>query len=32
VNGAFHPHRDPGPGWPETVYGVVLAKLIQERG
>jgi len=32
VDCAFHLHRDLGPGLLETVYEVVLAKLIQERG
>ena len=32
VDCAFHLHRELGPGLLETVYEVVLAKLIQERG
>ena len=32
VDCAFHLHRDLGPGLLETVYEVVLAKLLQERG
>jgi iron complex transport system substrate-binding protein len=32
VDCAFQLHRDLGPGLLETVYEVVLAKLLQERG
>ncbi len=32
VDCAFHLHRDLGPGLLETVYEVVLAKMIQDRG
>ena len=32
VDCAFQLHRDLGPGLLETVYEVVLAKLIEERG
>jgi len=32
VDCAFHLHRDLGPGLLETVYEVVLAKLLLERG
>lgn len=32
VDCAFNLHRDLGPGLLETVYEVVLAKLIEERG
>lgn len=32
VDCAFHLHRDLGPGLLETVYEVVLAKLLHDRG
>ncbi len=32
VDAAFHLHKDLGPGLLESVYEVVLARLLQERG
>jgi GxxExxY protein len=32
VDAAFHLHRGLGPGLLESVYGVVLAKMLQQRG
>src|SRR3989304_2377800 len=32
VDAAFHLHKDLGPGLLESVYDVILAKMLEERG